>query len=161
MHQWAINRHAYILLCYLAWGFMPSAIYANMGLFGGFVGFGVCFLGLGSLVAVFVILNTMTAFFYRFTDRQDYKPPAMSGRRAGGPYIWAWDYYNGKTISRQPISSWTFDLCEGSVWECPIVKTIYPQPVSDTGRIRGQPVQFLHHFTFCTGVKITPSVKIK
>jgi len=47
---------------------MPSAIYANMGLFGGFVGFGLYFLGLGSLVADFVILNSMSAFFYRFTD---------------------------------------------------------------------------------------------
>lgn len=67
---------------------MSSPLCANMGLFGGFVGFGLCFLGLGSLVADFVILNTMSAFFYRFTDSQDYKPPAMSGRRAGGPYIW-------------------------------------------------------------------------
>ena len=67
---------------------MPSAIYANMGLFGGFVGFGLYFLGLGSLVADFVILNRMSSFFYRLTHSQDYIPPPMSGRRAGGPYIW-------------------------------------------------------------------------
>ena len=36
---------------------MSGAIYANMGLFGGFVGFGLYFLGLGSSVADFVILN--------------------------------------------------------------------------------------------------------
>ena len=48
-----------------------------MGLFGGFVGFGLCFLGLGSLVADFVILNTMSAFFYRFTVRKDYKPASL------------------------------------------------------------------------------------
>ena len=59
---------------------MPSALYANMGLFGGFAGFGLYFLGLGSSVADFVILNTMSAFFYRFTVRKDYKPSAMSAR---------------------------------------------------------------------------------
>jgi len=59
---------------------MSGALCANMGLFGGFVGFGVYFLGLGSLVADFVILNRMSAFFYRFTVRKDYKPSAMSVR---------------------------------------------------------------------------------
>ena len=66
---------------------MSGALCANMGLFGGFAGFGLCYLGLGPLVADSVILNTMSAFFYRFTDSQDYIPPPMSGRRVGGPYI--------------------------------------------------------------------------
>ena len=66
---------------------MPSALYANMGLFGGFAGFGLYFLGLGSSVADFVILNRMSAFFYRFTVRKDYKGACMSALGVGDPYI--------------------------------------------------------------------------
>ncbi len=57
-----------------------------MGLFGGFVGFGLCFLVLGSLVADFVILNRqMLEMGLFFTDLQIGKTIYRLLCRAVGP----------------------------------------------------------------------------